>query len=406
MQYYLMQKNHKVAGILINDEKFTVDKVGEVFIPERVPVGVTVRNGHIDKAELNEWLCDRSIQPTRDGIDGDLETLGVSLQALPIKALGLSLSDGYWICPQDKTYRWEDINFFDNTFSESLGNLLIGEAPSDKISLMSPDCTTDGWLRKKWTIKDNKRYLIKGAGGKYKQEPYNEAIACAVMRRLGIPHIGYSVMIRNGKPYSVCEDFIDSNTELVTAWRIINTMKKSNHVSMYRHFLNCCEHLGIDGAEDFLDGMLTTDFIIANEDRHLNNFGVIRDTETLHYIGFAPIYDSGTSLWLDFPTGLIDYKNGGSKPFKTSHNEQIKLVRSFEKFDIGKLYGIGEECRKILRSSEYMDDVRKSKICRRIENRVKMLSEIIATHKAEIIDNTANDVRQNTAYSGNFKKTE
>lgn len=32
-----------------------------------------------------------------------------------------------------------------------------------------------------------------------------------------------------------------------------------------------------------------------NKDRHFNNFGVLRNTETLEWLGMAPIYDSGSS---------------------------------------------------------------------------------------------------------------
>ena len=54
-----------------------------------------------------------------------------------------------------------------------------------------------------------------------------------------------------------------------------------------------------------LDRMLVLDYLIVNEDRHQNNFGVIRNADTLEYPGAAPIYDSGTSLWFDKPTAMI-----------------------------------------------------------------------------------------------------
>jgi hypothetical protein len=43
--------------------------------------------------------------------------------------------------------------------------------------------------------------------------------------------------------------------------------------------------------------MLVVDYIMANSDRHFNNFGAVRDAETLEWIGFAPIFDCGTSMW-------------------------------------------------------------------------------------------------------------
>ena len=42
--------------------------------------------------------------------------------------------------------------------------------------------------------------------------------------------------------------------------------------------------------------MTVMDDIMLNTDRHLGNFGLIRNAETLEWIGPAPIYDTGNSL--------------------------------------------------------------------------------------------------------------
>ncbi len=39
----------------------------------------------------------------------------------------------------------------ENTFSDDVGNILFGQKISNNpVSLMSPDNTSDGWLKKKW----------------------------------------------------------------------------------------------------------------------------------------------------------------------------------------------------------------------------------------------------------------
>ena len=62
------------------------------------------------------------------------------------------------------------------------------------------------------------------------------------------------------------------------------------------HYVNLCEEHGIKNIRHSLDEMLVIDYIVANEDRHFNNFGVIRNAETLEWRSAAPIFDSGTSL--------------------------------------------------------------------------------------------------------------
>lgn len=57
----------------------------------------------------------------------------------------------------------------------------------------------------------------------------------------------------NGVPYCVCENFINTNTELVSAVSINRSMKKSSRFSSYEHFLNACDRLGIPGMKKFID---------------------------------------------------------------------------------------------------------------------------------------------------------
>jgi hypothetical protein len=55
--------------------------------------------------------------------------------------------------------------------------------------------------------------------------------------------------------------------------------------------------MGIPGTRDAIDCMLTVDYLIVNEDRHLNNFGAVRNADTLEWVAPAPVYDCGISMW-------------------------------------------------------------------------------------------------------------
>jgi len=309
-RYILMHKNISVADIELDEASSAISAIGHIYEAPHVPLGIPVKKGVIDRSALNEWWRGRAIPASRAGIKNALTELNLSTtQKLLEKCLGLSLSDQYWICPADSGIQWSQVNFFDNPFSEDVGNILFGQGSSnDHMSLMSPDNTSDGWLKKKWKIIDGKRCLIKGGSGATQQEPYNEVMAGKIMERLGIPHVPYTLLTEDEYPYSVCEDFITPQTELISAWYVMQTEKKPNHVSIYQHYLDCCEKLGILGMKEALDQMMVLDYLIANEDRHQNNFGVVRNAETLEYLGTAPIFDSGTSLWFDKPISMIGSK--------------------------------------------------------------------------------------------------
>jgi hypothetical protein len=221
------------------------------------------------------------------------------------------------------------------------------------------------------------------------------------MERLGIPHVPYSVTWNKEAPYSVCEDFITSDTELVPAWRIIQTQKKRNEVSAYRHFVNCAEAMGIPNVVSYLDRMLVLDYIIANEDRHLNNFGAIRNAETLEWLGMAPIYDSGSSLGYDKVAAEIRRgQNIVCKPFKNHHDEQLKLVSDFSWIDFDRLSDVRDIIIETLSSDgarEYMGESRIEAIADAVQKRIRHVQELSVTQTHTQTDSVDDDVTKNVA---------
>ena len=400
--YILMHKRTPVADLQIDTPTGTISAVGRVHAAEHVPVGIPVKKGMIDRAALNAWWKGRAIPASRSGIQHALHELQVpATEILLEKCLGLSLSDQYWICPADSPVTWDDINFFTHPFSDDVGNILFGQgSTSDRISLMSPDNTSDGWLKKRWTILDGKRCLIKGGSGATQQEPYNEVIASAIMERLGVPHVTYTLLYQEDYPYSVCEDFITAETELIPAWYVMQTRKKENHVSVHQHYINCCEELGVPNIREAIDQMLVVDYLLVNEDRHQSNFGVVRSADTLAFLGAAPIFDSGTSLWFDKPLSLIgNTAHLTCKPFKVSHEEQVKLTSSFAWLDLSKLDGIEDEWMELTRGSLFLDERRRAAIAQALRERITRLGQI--AHSGTLASSgVAGDVAEDTHYSG------
>lgn len=201
-----------------------------------------------------------------------------------------------------------------------------------ELDLRSPCNTSDGWLRKKWKIIDGKRCLLKSGSNPFQQEPLNEVLATSLHQRLNhTAYVPYNLVWENEIPYCVCKNFITPETELVSAYSIYKNEKKLNHHSPYEHFLLCCEHLGIPDMQEFLNYLLAFDFLIANTDRHFGNFGAVRNVDTLTWLGAAPIFDSGTSLWHDqVSRGIHPHGDLPSHPFKSTHDEQIVLAGSLD----------------------------------------------------------------------------
>ena len=377
--YVLMHKNIPVMDFRLDETTGLVQRIGTLREEKHLPTGIRILNGIPDRKSVNAWWTERSIPASRSGVREALETLGIAdTKALLTRCCGLSLSDQYWIRPEDSELTWEKVNFFTNDFSEDIGDVLFGaNKRPDAVNFSSPDSTSDGSLKKRWRIIDGRRCLVKGGSNPYRQQPLNEVIATRIMERLGIPCVPYTLIWNKGAPYSVCTDFVDENTELIPAWRIIQTRKQPNNLSLYQHFVRCAGELGIPDVIPFLNRMIVLDYIILNEDRHLNNFGAIRDAQTLEWIGMAPVFDSGNSLGCDKTERMMkDRDEIICKPFRKSHREQLELVTSFDWIDFSALDevpGIIESVLSDEKAADDLDERRIHTICELAGQRVEYL---------------------------------
>lgn len=129
--------------------------------------------------------------------------------------------------------------------------------------------------------------------------------------------------------------------------------------------------------------MLTVDFLIENTDRHYGNFGFIRDVNTLEFTGAAPVFDNGTSLWCEaLNTEIGTWQK--VMPFKETHKEQCRLINNFN-INCNVLAECAEIVNSVLNSSPYLDAERIEKITTAVENRARVLSNIISAKRKKVI---------------------
>lgn len=384
----LMHKRLAVAELELNEATGSIQGIGSVWMPGHLPVGTCTVSGKADRIALNEWWLNRSIPASRPGIREALEALGVAgTGLLALRGHGFSLSDHYWLRTPGSGVTWDQVSFFDNPFSADVGDVLFGRPrKEDGFDFRSPDNTTDGALKKRWKIINGRRCLVKGGSGPFQQQPFNEVIASGIMGRLGIPHAPYTLIWDDGLPCSVCEDFVSPCTELVSAWRIMRTAERDEGTSVYRHFVNCCQTLGAGDIVPALDRMIVLDYLVANEDRHLNNFGLLRNPVTLEWLGMAPIFDSGSSLGYNKTAERIGVgEDVACKPFERRHTEQLKLVSTFDWLDLDALSDIGPLIRETLsdgRVQEFVGGERVEAIVGSAEERARILQDFAISRQS------------------------
>lgn len=332
MKWTLMHKDVPVVDMSTRDHDGRISNFGTIHNHEHLPIGTSVsegkNKGKLKMELLDDWWISRAIPHSRDGLKAALDAIGLrdATQLLTLSN-ALSLSDQYWIRPYDKDLKWEDVNFFDNDFSLDVGKTLFGQGLGDiaRGDLCSPDNSSIGWLMKRW-LRDQPRILQKGGSGAYELEPFNEVVASKIAKGLGIPCVPYEIALEEDKYYSLCENFITKDTELVPAWDILKGFAIGREETVYEQLLRCSGERGIGHVRDDIDKMIVLDYLIANEDRHFYNFGFIRDANALEWRGFAPLYDNGTSLWYSKQIEDIGIQDK-AKTFRKTHERQINLAK-------------------------------------------------------------------------------
>ena len=389
MKCILMNKNTPILLLEYNTKYNTIEKIYDIYNIEYAPLSVYNANKNISKnlvAEVNKWFRNRGIPSWRKNIEKLLENLNVSTtEELLNKAYALSLSDQYWIKEQDSQIEWKDINFFENDFKYKAYLDISLSNSSDKrlnqAELKSPNNTTDGMLQKGWIIENGKRVLVKGIYQPSREEPINEWLASEICRRLDFYHCDYSIDIINNRIVSKCESFVTSDEEIISAYDIYNSEKKSNNVTDLEHYINILEKHNVPDARKNVENMFVLDFIIMNMDRHMKNFGVIRNVNTLEWVRTTPIFDNGESMQCDKLTSEINFTDGKGKFFTNTdkkYSEMLKKLETIREVDIKKLEGIVTDYKNVLEKYQPYTDAtseRIRKLCFGLEKRIKKLYE-------------------------------
>ena len=341
--YYLMRKNDKVTVVRIDDMGHINKSLAHSIHYDIAPLASRYKD-----TWFKEWWADRAAPVTQGKMRAFLEKQGLpGTLAYLTKNLGLSLMDYYWIKPMDSDLKWEDVNLFDNAFKEE--RLIPGPVEEtkteDRLPRYSPNGSLIGNIEKTWAIFNGVRCLVKGNTGALSSESINEVIAGKIHEMQGYDnYVKYDLIKIKGSRYDygcVSDLFTSQKRELVSAWAIHTSEKKPNHLSNLDHLLSIAGKHGMD-VEQFrrdLDYQIMTDFILSGYDRHYNNFGVLRDADTLEFVRMAPIFDSGGALFAgkELPDKTIDLLNVSTNSIFGTEKKLIENVSDPMVIDPDKL---------------------------------------------------------------------
>lgn len=295
-------------------------------------------DGEATDERLLEWVRRRRIPKNRAYVDEILRSCGIESddpKSIIDVSKGLSLNDSYWVVPQGFAGTFEEWNLYDNELSAGLQLVAYTGVASDALADggIPSELTNSGMFPKAWRAQGAKRLLYKAGhlfeGANVGKEPYSEYLASQVALRMGLDAVRYDLDVWNGKLCSTCELFSSKKAAFVPFGFAVpsdrfRTMGLRDALAFYAR-------LGRDELEKF-KSMLVFDALVCNEDRHMGNYGVLRDSAMGAVSGMAPLFDHNMSLFAGAMPDevrvdwMLDKASLGHGAFAPSLDQQAALV--------------------------------------------------------------------------------
>ena len=397
-KFILMNKNVETMIIEKNDEDWLFEDYYKVLNDEWLPLSIYHALDSDNRLEviksINAWFDSRIVPDYRDNKNEIFKEYAVTGgHELASKHFALSLSDQYWLKPLDSDISWSEINYFENNYDgKSFFETTYGKGSFDTLNVRAvdmdkystPNNTLGGQLKKAWIKYNDDNYLIKGSSALYPIEPINEVIASKICKILDVPYVQYELKHiqtkRQQALVSVCKCMIDSSHEIIPAYQILKEAHdRTNTIADYYKYVEILEEHGIVNANEIVQKMFMIDYIMLNEDRHLNNFGIIRNVESLKWVGVCPIFDTGRSNNCNVTEPYWDFKTGEIKCFTKQFISSERLLDLFtisldeEFFD--QLRSIAKEYRVLLKQNQAyikLFDEQIENLSKGLETRIEM----------------------------------
>ena len=162
----------------------------------------------------------------------------------------------------------------------------------------------------------------------------------------------------SGQPVSVCECFVDKDTEFVALDDVVRHFDAPVETSLHEAYVGILEGLGLEDARAAVDRELAIDFLGANDDRHEFNLGILLDSDSRKPLGVAPIFDNGRAFYhaaraeAQLVDGLLPYD---ARVFDNGEVGPLALVRDFSWLDFDALRSLAPAVGDIMSHTQHPD---------------------------------------------------
>lgn len=269
-----------ITGMLMLEDRVVAEiKKGELlsFDEQRIPLYLKRTK------DVEGWLESRAIDEHRTNSRLLKKALRIRVTdnaqtALVVNAA--TVTDRYWFKPEGSAAVYEDIRFRENYF-DSLALRGDPNGFSHRPS-RTPELTNTGSFEKCWRLIEGEWWMYKSGN---QNEYFSELFICRLGEKLGFPMAHYEM---DG-------DYIRSRNFTEGTALNFEPMAALTEDDDYNTCFDILYGLSAELAKQYLQ-IIWLDTVCYNMDRHTENFGFLRDTESGKIVSMAPNYDNNIAL--------------------------------------------------------------------------------------------------------------
>lgn len=302
--YILMNKDSEQAYFKVRESDPFVDFGNDFVLTDvvgKLPFGFK---------SINSWIENRKGSNHNPYIKNIMKQIGCETADNYLQLTHTaSINDTFWVKSESEDVTWNNISLYENEFSEVISNLAFEGVGLYNVDVPSPtpEFTCEGSYRKCFRKNNNlgqynSNIYIYKRGGDYNKnfEVYSEILSSEIAQIIS-PYnsVNYDLVELHGKTASKCNVFSNDKYGFASYAQIRNNATK-NLKDIVRYFSSI-------GSEQQIRELLVIDALCFNPDRHLGNFGVLFDNDTLSVVSISPVFDFNLSLLYSCNTN--DLKN-------------------------------------------------------------------------------------------------
>ena len=247
-----------------------------------------------NRSAVISWLAHRTLSLSRANAKKlyqafRLEQLQdeVSRAKLAMSCRALSILDNYWVKLNNDSTTWDMVNLRHNSLNQAVAQIALhGTSLSLQGSLVSPEFTTNGAYAKAWRRdKDGSLWLYKL--NDMQSTAKIEVMVSNILDCTNVTHCHYEAREDMGKYVCACPAMTSDKVSIADGLTFVGYCNRNG--------INPDEYL-MEHDRDNYYNMFIVDYLIANPDRHGQNWGIAYDSETMKIHGLHPLFDHNNAF--------------------------------------------------------------------------------------------------------------